>query len=1824
MNYFCPNLDCAIHQKGKAIPSMGECPLCDTPLISNITYSDEEELVLNAYPYVIAYPFERMLQEEDGRNKLELLAYTFLNGLKFWGLVLASEYFQSPLKSAKINELFKSNLYQPSFGNWNAFIRETIVAMEGEGITLVYTEFIEAYKEIETGKRVKKYRSESPYTNEDGQTAWKKSELSAISTLINFRNRYLGHGIPLSKKEYSNIFKEIYPVLIDFLKSISFTTQLHLVRQDGNFKYLLKGYKVQQIESSSFQSGDDGFIVLSDFKNRQLNLLPFYILPKQFIAGADNRAEVMVYEQNTGSRVVFFSPESIKAEESGQVLERIQLFIQEKERTAPCRSDEFTLEYVRHWVNEHNEKTIAGLKREKKLLDGIYQNRIDAESALVSWFQSCTSLFVVSAEAGSGKTNLMAHMHAEYQRLDLTSLFIRAARCKSENWEEILREMLNAPIALDLKAFIRDNYSAQVPLMILIDGGNEHPSPLTFLESICQFIVELPAGSIKVVLSWRSSTVMEMPEVQESMEPIVYAAAERKEGNLLSTRALRLTGLDKVELEGAWKKYVNDKNLRSRPVFDFSDLMISDSALVEELSNPLLLRLFLELFHGKPLPKTSKGFINLWAVWWNKIDENKDEAKYLRYLASVLMEKQQLQIPLDALFEHPVLGDMVKNIQIDSPHQQLLRKGIISQYFSDNVLQVSFTMEAAFYFVASLSIDNSNLFSIPLGSNLWKEALKFFIWKSAATVNNEAFFEWVDNEYFPAELFVKGLAETLVLNGAPVTLNKLLASPSMRDFEILENAFQLLTEIRPGEKELRASELLKELLILDNSLSRTLIIELLADAAKPIADDAYCRLSEKFDNWNAQENMGLAIYLGRFGQHRNSELLLNAANDLSQDLPLKIKERILEQRIVTAKELGKYKESLRIIEDLENVIKNAGKWTAVKEAKINSLRGKAYEHLAKYNKASICYTMALEYFETHTGEYSEKSIETLLDLGDVCNHLSNHDKALSYFEQAKYRYLKVFNDGHKHFASVYSRIGSIFLSKGNYDRALEYYEKTLDVNCAYFGVNHPESATAFLLIGDIWEAKGQYDMSLEYFERALNTYLNFYGESHPKVANALSRIGSVWITKGQHDKSLEYFQKDLKISIDYYGESHPNVASTLTLLGDVWNAKCQYSKSLEYFEKALRTYLDYYGESHPRVASTLTRIGGSWKANGQYDKALEYFQKSLKIYIDYFGESHTNVASTYFLIGDVWNTKGQFDKALEYFEKDLKISIDYYGESHPNVASTLTLLGDVWNSKGQYDKALDYFEKALNMYIAYYGESHPNVASSLNRIGGICNIRGQYDKSLEYFEKDLKISIDYYGESHPNVASTLALIGDIWDAKGQYEKSLECFEKTLNIYLNYYRESHPNVASTLTRIGGFWSTKGEYDKSLEHFEKALNTYIDIYGESHPNVAFTYFSIGDIWNTKGQYDKALEYYEKDLKISIDYYGESHPNVAATLARIGGIWSTKGQLGKSLEYFEKALNISIYYHGDSHPNVASALTRIGDVLEVKGQYDKALEYFQNALNIRLEYYGETHPYVASNLNRIGSIFNIRGQYENALEYFERDLKISIDYFGESHPNVATSYYFIGGVWNTKGKYDKALEYFEKSLKIRIDSFGESHTNVALSQNYLGLVYCKCKDFEKALKFFNSAYEIYKDFHGEESSGTASVKRNIAHALIGLEQYEKAQELLGQSEATLRHLEENTSPVLARALVRYAELLRLTNKLELALKYIDETISIFILNPGEQNVETASAYFEKASVLDGLQDSNGALIHFQKCYDIRLNLLGSEHLDTIDVLKILNNKK
>lgn len=71
----------------------------------------------------------------------------------------------------------------------------------------------------------------------------------------------------------------------------------------------------------------------------------------------------------------------------------------------------------------------------------------------------------------------------------------------------------------------------------------------------------------------------------------------------------------------------------------------------------------------------------------------------LNCLAKLMLEYQQHDLPVDFLFDDKQVGDFVKSMQIDSPYQQMLLEGVLTETVKDEKLYVSFTVEGYFHYV---------------------------------------------------------------------------------------------------------------------------------------------------------------------------------------------------------------------------------------------------------------------------------------------------------------------------------------------------------------------------------------------------------------------------------------------------------------------------------------------------------------------------------------------------------------------------------------------------------------------------------------------------------------------------------------------------------------------------------------------------------------------------------------------------------------------------------------------------------------------------------------------------------------------------------------------------------------------------------------------------------------------------------------------------------------------------------------------------------------------------------------------------------------------
>ena len=570
---------------------------------SSISLDELDTQIIESYPYFLAHPYKRALEEEDSFKRLHLLKEVFLNYLKYLGLLTASEYFNSNLKIGGINRAFKNFMYRPQFGHWNAFMRSAIQALNENGHLWFVKELPGYYEEVET----------QPYAA-IGETS--------IGKLISFRNHYLGHSTVPSEEKCIALWQENFGILKDLLVKLDFCKNYTIVSSDKTVSWRLMGDEITQVNLRQKLKSN---VAMLNGENEELSIVPFFILPGEyFIKEVSERAKLMVYEQNTGSRIVFFSPESVHGETNNEkVLEQLNLMIREKEKQEPVSMKDLDEGSWKAVLKENNEATIQSLLSEKKVIKGIYQEREDAEVALRSWVGARAGLFFLAAEAGSGKTNLLVEMNRQYTERGLDTILLRGNRFRTPSiWEELCYRLnLTDDSSFEDVGFVQ--YEQENPLMIMIDGANENSNSKALFESIIQFLEKFKGGHIKIVLSWRVNTKSELPLADEKYESIIYSDAKEgsREENVIARSCHWLKPLNKVEVEGAWNKYVSDKQdkVRRKPNFSYEELTYHDRSLSDQLDNPLLLRLFLELNNGKGLPKSRGGFISIWTLYHEKL-----------------------------------------------------------------------------------------------------------------------------------------------------------------------------------------------------------------------------------------------------------------------------------------------------------------------------------------------------------------------------------------------------------------------------------------------------------------------------------------------------------------------------------------------------------------------------------------------------------------------------------------------------------------------------------------------------------------------------------------------------------------------------------------------------------------------------------------------------------------------------------------------------------------------------------------------------------------------------------------------------------------------------------------------------------------------------------------------------------------------------------------------------------------------------------------------------------------------------------------------------
>lgn len=1141
------------------------CPVCQTLLVKQEeepAISAEYETIIASIPYVIAYPLRRTLAEKHMWTKVNLLKDTFLNYLKYLGLLSASEFFNSNLKDKKMVALFQQALAEPSFGSWNQYIRETLLFLKEQQHAFFCTELVNYYEAVETGKKRKLYKGEIEYIDSNGDVQLKKQEATAIGMLINFRNRYLGHGLTLDEKAAQQLWDEYFPLFRTLLEQMQFASQYTMFKHEHGETYKMQSADINTIEKDAQTSSQ---VWLENPQGEQMNVLPFFIVPGEVSLAKEDKEQILAYESYTGKTIKFFSPEGTEKQSSGKILEKLNLLLRDKQKEKPYAPEEFTNEIFMARVADENKLILDKLIAEKKVIPGVYVHREDMEIKLREWIGARMSIIFIAAEAGSGKTNLLVEMQKQYTAREIPSLIIRAGRMEKQTLGEQLAYLLNINATENLSSYKHIAGTQASPTMLLIDGLNEAAQAEALWQEVLDISKTFEPGSLKFVVTSRANSKADLERytLAESDENLVYGENKEHE-QALGGYTYWLTALNMAEMKNAWEDYFQKDKNKYKPQFSFDDLATFDRALYNSISNPLVLRLFLETYHNKALPKKDNKHLNIWADWLATFSNS--EKVFFNMLADAIWEKGENELLLDDVLKNENLKPYFTDDRINAPYPRLKNSGWISRYIKDLNACVAFTVEGALLFIFGKQLQNRSMdISIELidiilnqGSKLQKAGLESFLCEEGMRGELGLITNLIDAGENKLEICIRPLLHYLKAFGVEDTLNKLLEDTTEKDWQALLKLNNMLDE-------LQLQVLKKELL--NKVIERILFSNKYDTELGLIAISAIDDQKARF--YFAKINVG--------------------AEFLKEDAELLFKLGLCERRFANYdKALEFYQKSLII------KIKTLGA-EHLNVANIYNKIGLAWADKGEYNKSLEFYKKSLDIRLKTLGIVHPYVALSYNNIGIAWDDKGEYNKSLEFYQKSLDILLKTMGAEHPLVASSYNNIGIVWKHKGEYDKALEFYQKSFDIKLKTLGDDHPSVATSYANIGSALSNKGEYDKALDFYQKSHDIKLKTLGAKHPLVATSYNYIGEIWDKKGEFGIALDFYQRCLDIYIKTLGEEHPNVANSYINIAHVWKVKGELEKATSFNTKALEIRLSKFGKEDSRTQESYIEVIANFK-----------------------------------------------------------------------------------------------------------------------------------------------------------------------------------------------------------------------------------------------------------------------------------------------------------------------------------------------------------------------------------------------------------------------------------------------------------------------------------------------------------------------------------------------------------------------------------------------------------------------------------------------------
>jgi tetratricopeptide (TPR) repeat protein len=570
-------------------------------------------------------------------------------------------------------------------------------------------------------------------------------------------------------------------------------------------------------------------------------------------------------------------------------------------------------------------------------------------------------------------------------------------------------------------------------------------------------------------------------------------------------------------------------------------------------------------------------------------------------LAELMLEHEQHILPVDLLFDDEQIGDLVKSIQIDSPYQQMLFEGVLTESVREEKLYVSFTVEGYFHYVLGEVIYNktqgkgaealkqiveeNKLNGAKEGveqcliRDVQKDDLTRLIWLIDQNSTNVEICE------VPLAVWVQSISkEKFFSKRLYIFLDEVVKKRTDGDIFLLKSLLNQFIQLQKKEVYLKYVTTVSNYFGPDDPDALFFRIQALGYGDKISLINELQKLQPTILSLKVEVN-SVKLLLTLSMKFRNASLYSQGIDCLFQAkkmlAKLKSKDALLQ---------SKYNEYLGLLySDLgraELALKHIKASLKLKEDFVNNANSsiaKGYKHLGsimlfhypnQINK-SISYSQkALQLYQRYMGNQHLGTAEVLNNLGMASAKKNKFKAAENRYLEAIRIYEKTAHHKDLWFATVYNNLSMLYSNNGKLELAEDYQRKAIKINQLTNGETHYFSAIMQSNLAKILLRQKRSKDAKIYFYAALQTLRLILPKHHISLKISYNNYAVCNMETHDFAEAIKYFHKSIYVLknqniIDFNNikEQYERIAQCYEMMGNYRQHKRYAKRSIDFPSK---------------------------------------------------------------------------------------------------------------------------------------------------------------------------------------------------------------------------------------------------------------------------------------------------------------------------------------------------------------------------------------------------------------------------------------------------------------------------------------------------------------------------------------------------------------------------------------------------------------------------------------------------------------------------------